>query len=115
VPEHLARAASKRGEPVRGVVVFLHDRQRLEDSRPPPEPGLGVDGQEGAAERGMQLRALRDAVAALCDPVHQFVVNRTLAGRSVEQIADCLETTEARVEELLDEAREELSWMLDGA
>jgi RNA polymerase sigma factor (sigma-70 family) len=121
VPEHLARAASKRGEPVRGVVVFLHDHASLslEHSRARAgnaAEGLGgADGQEGSADRCMRLRALREAVPGLCDPVHRFVVRQVFLGRTVEQIADCLETTDARVEELLDEAREELSWMLDGA
>lgn len=109
VPEHMARAASKRGEPVHGVVVFRPDGLVR-------ETGVAVedhDAQEGAADRGMRLRAMHEAVEAL--PREQrHVVNRTLAGRSVEQIAFGLGIAEEHVEELLEQARGELEWMLNG-
>jgi RNA polymerase sigma factor (sigma-70 family) len=109
VPEHMARAATKRGEPVRGVVVFRPDGVARELSAVPDD----ADEQEGAADRGMRLRAMHQAVEAL-EPELRHVVNRTLAGRTVEQISCALGLTETRVEEMLELARVELSWMLDG-
>lgn len=109
VPEHLARAATKRGEPVRGVVVFRPDGIAREVGATDTSPGE----QDAAADRGMRLRALRGAVTAL-PRMHRHVVNRTLAGRRIDQIARGLGVADVRVEELLDEARVELSWMLDG-
>jgi RNA polymerase sigma factor (sigma-70 family) len=104
VPEHAARDASRRGEPVRGVVVFSL-----------PEPVTGEPEEaEAQSERSMRLRAMHEAVEALPTREHRHVVNRTLAGRTVEQIAFGMGLNEERVEELLDEARGELSWMLDG-
>lgn len=106
VPEHLARAASRRGEPVRGVVVFAH-----------PRAFDGVDGsttdaeQERAAERAMRHRTLHHAVEAL-DTEHRHVVNRTLAGRSIEQIAKGMRCTQTRVTELLEEAQTQLAEIL---
>ncbi len=82
VPEHLARAATKRGEPVKGVVVFRPDGVVRETGLAPEL----TDEQDDAADRAMRRRALHYAVEAL--PREQkHVVNRTLAGRTVEQIA----------------------------
>lgn len=101
VPEHTARAAHRMGEPVRGVVVF-------------GVPDTGADdAQEADADRSMRKRALSMAVARL-EPRLRHVVRRTMAGRTVEQIAKGMKLPEVRVEELLGEAGEELSWMLDG-
>lgn len=113
VPEHLARAATKRGEPVKGVVVFRPDGV-VRETGAPPEPGVGIgDEQEGAADRAMRRRALHYAVEEL--PREQrHVVNRTLAGRSTQQIAFGLGIAVEHVEELLAQAREELEWLLSG-
>lgn len=101
VPEHTARALKKAGEPLRGVVAYKV-----------PEPGVGED-QEPAADSSMRLRALHQAVEDL--PREQrHVINRTLAGRTVEQIAFGLGIDEAYVEELLAQARETLEWTLNG-
>lgn len=100
VPEHTARDANRRGESLRGVVVF-----------DVPDPG-GGDEQESEADKSMRLRALHDAVEAL--PRDQrHVVNRTLAGRRVDQIAKGMGLTEERVEEIIEAACEELGWLLD--
>ena len=61
----------------------------------------------------MRLRALHQAVEALPREL-RHVVNRTLAGRTVEQISSGMGLTETEVEQLLESARVELSWMLDG-
>lgn len=104
VPEHTARAANKAGEPVRGVVVFAV-----------PETGPGdVAEPDAPVDRAMKSRALHYAVERLENRVHRHVISRTLAGRSVEQIARGMGLDEARVEALIEEAREELSWMLAG-
>lgn len=109
VPEHTARAASKRGEPVRGVVVFKPDAAMRE---PGSQPDVGGE-QETAADRSMRRRAIHLAVSELEHP-HRYVVNRTLAGRTAGQIAKGMGLTEGAVEQLLEQAREELSWLLQG-
>jgi RNA polymerase sigma factor (sigma-70 family) len=109
VPEHMARAANKRGESVHGVVVFRPDGIVRDSGGSVDDP----DEQEKAADRGMRLRAMHEAVEAL--PREQrHVINRTLAGRTVEQIALGLGIAEEHVEELLTQARGELEWMLNG-
>jgi RNA polymerase sigma factor (sigma-70 family) len=101
VPEHTARAAHKAGEPVRGVVVFNA-----------PEPGES-DAQEERADQAMRSRALHLAISRL-PPKQRQVISRTLAGRTIEQIARGMRLTETRVSELLAQAREELTWQIDG-
>lgn len=93
VPEHLARAACRDGAPIRGVTRFV-------------EPAVPVDGeQERSSSRAMQLRSLRDVLHALENPEQRAIVDRTLAGQTVAQIAKGLKLTHKRVEELLCEAQ----------
>lgn len=101
VPEHMARAANRRGEPVRGVVVFATG-ERLAGS---------TGDQEQAAESAMRSRAVHYAVEQLA-PDLRHVINRTLAGRSVEQIAKGLRCTQTRVRELLEQAQAQLAEIL---
>lgn len=110
VPEHTARAASKRGEPIHGVVVFRPDGAAREIGALPDTGGE----QETAADRAMRRRAIHMAIGQLENATHRHVINRTLAGRTPKQIALGLGLTEARVEELLEQAREQLECLLKG-
>lgn len=93
VPEHMARRACKDGTPIRGVVRF-------------GATVVPVDGdQEQTSERAMQRRALRLVLDALQNPEHRAVIDRTLGGQSVRQIAKGLKLTHRRVEELITEAQ----------
>ncbi len=113
VPEHTARAANKRGAPVRGVVKFMSSTACFD--LPPPEPEHdGAHQVESSVDRSMRLRSVHYAIEALETAEQRHVINRTLAGRTAHQIASAMGLTEARVEELLDQAREQLSWLLDG-
>jgi RNA polymerase sigma factor (sigma-70 family) len=106
VPEHTARKAAKSGSPIRGVVKFARNDaafDQVDDDAPD---------SESAADLSMRRRALHEAIAELDNRVHRLVIKRTLAGRTVEQIAKGMGVAEARVEELLDEARAELAWLL---
>lgn len=106
VPEHTARAANKRGEPVRGVVVFTE----------PDETASSEElEQERAADRSMRLRALHVAIEALESDDHRHVINRTLAGRSVEQIAKGMGISRDKCRTLLSEAQTILARALDRA
>jgi RNA polymerase sigma factor (sigma-70 family) len=109
VPEHTARAANKRGEPVRGVVVYRPDGVGRELGPQPDVPGE----QESAADKAMRRRAIHLAIGEL-EPAHRHVINRTLAGRTTAQIAKGMGLTEAAVEQLLEQARGELEWLLNG-
>lgn len=93
VPEHMARRACKEGTPIRGVVRFLHG-------------DIPVAGeQEPTSARAMQRRAVRQALDALHDPWQRAVIERTLAGQPIRQIAKGLKLTHRRVEELITEAQ----------
>lgn len=98
VPEHTVRAACREGKSVHGVVVFDVPESAPDDAEP---------------RDTMRSRALHQAVERL-RPLYRHVINRTLAGRSPAQIAFGLGLTEARIEEILELARVELSWMMDG-
>lgn len=111
VPEHTARAAAKRGASIRGVVKFFSAGHV---DVPDVEPDkCGAAHTEKTADGSMRRRHLHEAVEKL-RPTHRHVINRTLAGRTVEQIAKGMQLPVARIEELLEEARGELSWLLDG-
>jgi len=113
VPEHTARAANKRGTPVRGVVKFFSGGGVFDFPQPEPERD-GAHLTEKSVERAMRRRAIHAAVGELESAAHRHVINRTLAGRTVEQIAKGMGISAAAVEELLEQAREELSWLLEG-
>lgn len=107
VPEHTARKAAKRGAAIRGVVKFAtHDGvfDRESDETEPVS--------ERSADLAMKRRVLLDAVKELDCRVHRLVIKRTMAGRTPAQIAQAMGVTETRVEELLEEARGQLAWML---
>jgi len=126
VPEHTARKACKDGEPVSKVVIsFEHQAFLKKSSDYTGERFVAsrlmalaaqtshAPTQESAADRGMRLRALGDAVARLDNKMHRHVMNRTLSGRSIEQIARAMKLSEERVRLWLREAQallaEELS------
>jgi len=113
VPEHTARAANKRGASIRGVVKFMGGDKAFDLPDPEPEKD-GAHQLERDVDRSMRRRAVHYAVEGLENPQQRHVINRTLAGRTVAQIALGMGLTEARVEEILEQAREQLSWMLDG-
>lgn len=121
VPEWTVRKASKEGETVRGVVVYCLNEAmighgKVRDSRKTE----AVDGehlaevtgahdvdlaQEEHADRRMRLRALNCAIVALADKNHRHVVNRTLAGRTIAEIAKGMGFSQERVRQLLHEAQ----------
>lgn len=112
VPEHTARAAHKRGASIRGVVKFFGGDKCFDLPEPEPERA-GAHQAERTVDRSMRRRAVHYAIEELERPVHRHVINRTLAGRSTEQIAKGMGLTVSRVEELLEEARQELSSLLE--
>lgn len=112
VPEHTARAAHKRGASIRGVVKFLSAGGYMDLPELEPE-SCGAALTERSVDGSMRRRAIHEAVERL-RPVHRHVVNRTLAGRTAEQIAKGMQLPVSRVDALIDEAREELSQLLEG-
>lgn len=113
VPEHTARAANKRGASIRGVVKFMGGDKAFD--LPDPEPERDSAHQlEKSVDRSMQRRAVHYAIEALEDPAHRHVINRTLAGRSVEQIAKGMGLSASAVDELIEQAQTLLAGMLEG-
>lgn len=105
LPDHTVRAAKREGRVIRRVCSFVNgDSHMCERGRVAEE----------SADHGMRMRALHEAIERLERYEHRHVINRTLAGRSVEQIAFGMSKTEEEVEQLITEAQSELAWLLDG-
>lgn len=104
VPDHTVRAAARLGETITGVVRFMG---------PSDDPPVDAS-QEHGADQSMRRRAVHEAIERLEDRQHRHVINRTLAGRTVEQIAFGMGLTEEQVEGLIEAARENLEWILSG-
>lgn len=100
VAEWTARKDKAAGRLPRVTVVF----GAMDEDGHPSVPGDEGD-QETCADRQMRLRGLRSAAYRLADPAHRHVIERTLAGRTPEQIAEGMGLGDERVRQLLKEAQ----------
>jgi RNA polymerase sigma factor (sigma-70 family) len=100
VAEWTARQDKRQGKAPRVSVVF---GALDEDTLPGAEDD--ADAPDATSDRQMRLRGVREAAERLEDPIHRYVVGRTLDGLAAEQIAAHLGVCDERIRQHLRQAQ----------